>query len=150
MSILKSSYLSLLPGCFFLASGSVVAEEVHDVFKTVTTQIPHTQRICETVEVPVYGNGPMNTEGAIVGGIVGGLLGNTIGKGSGNKVATGTGALAGAILGGQSGSQQIVGYRQEQNCRDDVTYTTESKQVYSYSVVNFDYEGKKYSLRFTK
>jgi len=120
------------------------AQEVNDVYKTITKRIPHTERVCETTNVPIYEN-TMDTDGAIVGGIVGGIIGQQIKKGAG----TGVGAIAGAIIGGQ-GEKKIVGYEKINQCYKNTTYTTETKEVYSHSIVEFEYEGKPYSLKFRK
>lgn len=129
---------------------SYVDASVRDVYKTVTKNIPNTEQICNLVDVPIYGDKKMNTEGAIVGGIIGGIIGNQIGKGGGKEAATGVGAMTGAIIGGQSKEQEIVGYRQEQRCRTRTTYTTTQKQVYSHSEITFVENGQTYTLRFQR
>ena len=132
----------------YAGGGEVIS--VIDRYKTVTTSVPHTERVCNTVDVPIYGAETFDQGDAIVGGIVGGLLGSQIGKGSGNKVATGVGAVAGAIIGGKKDAN-VVGYRREEQCRNHTEYTTESKEVYSHSIVKFrDDKGKVYSVRFQK
>lgn len=124
---------------------------VQDQYKTVTKQIPHTQRICTTVDVPIYGNVGSGASGADV--LTGMILGGLIGKGVTNKD---NGAAAGAVLGGviaadkKQGSQQIVGYKQEQRCNNQTTYTTETREVYSHSVVTFYHEGRQYRVRFNR
>ena len=124
---------------------------VKDFYKTVTTQIPHTQNICNTVDVPIYGTVGGGASGAdVLGGmIIGGLLG---------KGVTGKddGAAAGAVLGGifsadkKQGKQQIVGYRQEQRCNRQTTYTTETNEVYSHSIVTFYHDGRRQQVRFNR
>ena len=103
-------------------------------YRTVTYNVPKTE--CEVIEVPIYGNGSkeLDTEGAIVGGIIGGIIGNQVGKGSGKEAATGVGALAGAIIGGQKNkSNQVVGYRREQQCKEVMVRTTE-KELKNYTI----------------
>src|SRR6056300_701207 len=117
---------------------------VFDVTQTVTKKIPNTETFCSVVEVPIYGQKKFNQGDAIVGGLIGGILGNQIGKGGGKEAATGVGAMAGAIIGGKNGEQQIIGYRQETRCQNKTTYTTETKEVYSHSVVTFYHEGRMY------
>ena len=124
---------------------------VKDVYKTVTKQIPHTQNICNTVDVPIYGTVGGGASGAdVLGGmIIGGLLG---------KGVTGKddGAAAGAVLGGiisadkKRGKQQIVGYRQEQRCNRQTTYTTETNEIYSHSIVTFYHEGRRHQVTFNR
>jgi outer membrane lipoprotein SlyB len=123
--------------------------KVEDHYKDSTVRIPHTQRVCNTVDVPVYGEERFDQGGAIVGGIVGGLLGSQIGKGSGNKVATGAGAITGAIIGGKKDGS-VVGYRREEQCHNETTYEYRVDTEYSHSTVTFWYEGKKYVLSFQK
>jgi outer membrane lipoprotein SlyB len=141
-----------------LAAGvatSAAAQDVHvrDHFKNHTVKIPHEKLVCETVNVPIYGNSgeTFDQDGAIVGGIVGGLLGNTIGKGNGNKAAIGIGALSGAIIGGKkSGQQQVVGYKQVENCNVETKWETKQENRYSHSTATFYHDGKKYNLDFYK
>ena len=124
---------------------------VFDVTQTVTKKIPHTETICSVVEVPIYGQKQFNQGDAIVGGLIGGILGNQIGKGGGKDAATGVGAMAGAIIGGTNGGkQQIVGYRQEERCKNQTTYSYETNEVYSHSVVEFQHNGRTYKLKFQK
>jgi len=128
----------------------VRVNNVYDVTKTVTKKVPHTEQVCQVVEVPIYGNSGVNTEGAIVGGIIGGVIGNQFGNGSGKEAMTGIGALSGAIIGGKNGQKQIIGYRQENRCQNTTTYTYESNEVYQYSVVEFWYNGKLYKQTFQR
>lgn len=124
---------------------------VKDVYKTVTKQIPHTQNICNTVDVPIYGTVGGGASGAdVLGGmIIGGLLGKGV-TGKDN------GAAAGAVLGGiisadkKQGKQQIVGYRQEQRCNRQTTYTTETNEIYSHSIVTFYHEGRRHQVTFNR
>ena len=124
--------------------------DVEDIYKTVTRNIPQTEQVCNLVEVPIYGEKKFDQGGAIVGGLIGGLLGNQVGGGSGKEAATGVGAMAGAIIGGKNGEKEIVGYRQETRCQNKTTYTTETKEVYSHSVVTFYHEGRMYRVKFNK
>jgi len=122
---------------------------VQDFYKTVTKNIPQTEQVCEQRQVPIYGQGEFDQDGAILGGIVGGIIGNQVGKGSGKEAATGVGALIGAIQGGK-GSQKIVGYQNVNQCYNKTTYTTQTDEVYDYSTVTFYEDGKKYSVKFRK
>jgi uncharacterized protein YcfJ len=123
---------------------------VTDHYRTIERTIPHDEKVCNTVDVPIYGNSQMNTEGAILGGIIGGVIGNNIGKGSGKDAATGVGALTGAIIGGQNGKRDIIGYKQETRCHIQTTYSTKTESVYDYSTVTFIEDGRKYVVRFNK
>lgn len=123
---------------------------VHDINKVVTTKIPHTEQVCETTKVPIYGESQMDTEGAIVGGIIGGVIGNQIGKGGGKAGATGVGAIIGSVIGGKGNDKKIIGYQNVNQCYNNTTYTTETKEVYNYSVIEFEYQGQSYKLNFKK
>ena len=122
---------------------------VKDHYKDVVKKVPHTEQVCQTVEVPIYGDGGFDQGDAIIGGIIGGIIGNQVGKGSGKEAATGVGALTGAIIGGKK-EDRIVGYRQEEKCQNRTTYETQYQSVYSHSTVTFWEDGKKYTLRFQK
>jgi uncharacterized protein YcfJ len=129
-------------GVFFATTATAQANEyatvtaVKPIYSTVSR--PITEQQCNVVEVPIYGQGQMNQDGAIIGGIVGGLLGNTIGKGSGKTAATGVGAMAGAIIGGK-GDKQVVGYRQEQRCNNITRY--EQSEELKYYKVQYEWNG---------
>ena len=123
---------------------------VTDHYRTIERTIPYDEKVCNTVDVPIYGNSQMNQEGAILGGIIGGILGNQVGKGSGKEAATGVGALTGAIIGGKGGQRDIIGYKQETRCQIKTTYSTKSESVYDYSTVTFTDDGRKFVVRFKK
>ena len=107
-------------------------------YETVYNNVPTTQ--CQDVEVPVYGRtGGGATGGDVLGGmIIGGLLG---------KGATGKddGAAIGAILGGMvaadknQGNQQIVGYRQEQQC--NTYYNEERVNTIKNYTIRYEWNG---------
>ena len=125
--------------------------KVQDFTKTVTKKIPHTETVCQVVDVPIYGATSGGASGAdVLGGmIIGGLLGKGV---TGND----KGAAAGAVIGGmvsadkKQGNQQIVGYKQVNQCSENTTYTTTSNEVYSHSVVEFFHEGRFYRVQFNK
>ena len=126
---------------------------VEDHYRTVVREIPHNEKVCQTVDVPIYGNGgkEFDQNSAIIGGIIGGVIGNQFGGGSGKEAATGIGALSGAIIGGnRTKPDQIVGYRQETRCHYETTYTTKREEVYDYSTITFKHDGRKYVVRFTR
>ena len=86
---------------------------------------PSDERVCETQEVPVYGQASASNEGSDLGAmILGGVIGSAIGnKASDNEGAGAAGAVVGAILGREhakknqsGGGQKIVGYRQQEVC----------------------------------
>lgn len=142
---------AILGTALALVSTPALAEQVNatiqDHFRTVTKQIPQTEKVCNFVEVPIYGQETFDQGGAIVGGIIGGVIGNQIGKGSGNDVATGVGAMTGAIIGGKK-EGGIVGYRQEERCQLVTTYSTVKEEVYSHSTVTWKQNGRSTTVKF--
>lgn len=127
---------------------------VEDHYREVTRNIPQTERVCQTVEVPIYGTvqGQASTGDAIVGAIIGGAIGNQIGGGSGRDAATVLGAIVGADVANKRGSTQqvITGYRQEQRCQNQTTYTTKTETVYSHSTITWFENGRRLTLEFTR
>ena len=107
-----------------------VVVDVDPTYTQQKYQVPD-QR-CEMVQVPIYGESSMNTEGAIIGGLIGGVIGNQFGKGGGKNAATGVGALTGAIIGGK-GDKKIVGYQNVKQCTTE--YTTEIRDVFVSNMV---------------
>ena len=85
---------------------------------------PKDERICQTQDVPVYGETAGNNESDLGAMIIGGVIGSAIGnKTSDNEGAGAAGAVVGALLGRehaknkkQQAGQQIVGYRQQEVC----------------------------------
>ena len=128
----------------FVVQGTVT-EVVPNI---VQVQIPDNSEQCETIDVPIYGQGSSNGDpvvGNILGAIVGGVVGNQFGGGNGNKAATAAGAAIGAITGGNiarnQGQQQgnIVGYRRETVCRMIQNFRYEEK-IRDYTV-KYDWNG---------
>jgi len=150
----KMKKLLITTGLVLAMASPALAESskanVQDHYKWVSKRVPHTHDICEIVNVPIYGNKGMNTEGAIIGGIIGGVIGNNIGKGGGKDTATGVGALTGAIIGGGAGKKEVVGYEQVEKCKTVTEYTVTNQEVYSHSTVTFWHDGKKVTLSFQK
>ena len=88
---------------------------------------PSDEKLCETQEVPVYGqsSGGSNNNNSDLGAmIIGGVIGSAIGNKTSDQDGAGAaGAVVGALLGrehakkkNQQGGQQIVGYRQQEVC----------------------------------
>ena len=109
-------------------TGTVV--DVNPTYTQQKIQVPDTR--CEMVQVPIYGESSMDTEGALIGGLIGGVIGNQFGKGGGKNAATGVGALTGAIIGGK-GDKRIVGYQNVKDCT--TAYTTEIRDVFVSNTV---------------
>lgn len=126
--------------------------KVTDHYRTVVKEIPHTETVCKTIDVPIYGS--VNGGGASAGDVLGGMIiGGLIGKGVTNKD---NGAAAGAVIGGmiaadkKQSKQEVIGYRQEQRCTNQTTYDKEYREVYSHSTITFRVDGRTYTQKFYK
>ena len=139
-----------------LSSTPVLAEtvnaKVEDHYRTVVREIPSTERVCETVEVPIYGSvrGQASTGDTVLGAIIGGAIGNQVGGGSGKDAATVLGAIVGADIANKRGGRQqvITGYRQQQQCYNETTYSRVEEEVYSNSTIQFKKDGQWVTLEF--
>ena len=87
------------------------------------------------------GNGKSEIQNFLEGAIVGGAIGNNI-PGENN------GGALGAFIGGVLNTERNK--NQGPNCRIETRYEEERKTIYSHSTVNFNHEGKNYSLNFQK
>lgn len=126
---------SFIIASIFALSASVVQAETTYITGTVTRVKPDTvtvevlrpQRVCQTVDVPIYGNvGGGANAGDVLGGMI---IGGLIGKGATNDDR---GAAAGAVIGGMIAAdnkqqQGIVGYRQEQQCKNEFYNVMETR-----------------------
>ena len=83
---------------------------------------PTDERVCQTQDVPVYGEtagtGESDLGAMIIGGVIGSAIGN---KTSDNDGAGAAGAVVGALLGREhakknQGGQKVIGYRQQEVC----------------------------------
>lgn len=124
---------------------------VRDVYKTVTRDVPHEFNECSMVEVPIYSTyRRQGSAGEAIGGaLLGGAIGHQFGGGSGKDALT----VLGAILGARSADRTddyISGYRTEERCFTRTTYSTKESTVYDHSVLEFEENGKKYSVKFYK
>lgn len=148
----------LATALLILTSTPVLAETVdatiQDHFKTVTRNVPSTEQICNTVEVPIYGSvkGQASTGDALVGAIIGGAIGNQVGNGSGKDAATVLGAIIGADVANKRGTRQevITGYRQETRCNNVTTYSRHTEEVYSHSTIRFKQNGRWMTVQFQR
>ena len=103
-------------------------------YQTIST--PTTQQVCNVVEVPVYvrAGGQASTGDTLFGALIGGAIGNQVGGGKGKDAATVLGAIIGAdVANKRSGSNQIIGYRQEQRCNNVTSYSTQ-EQIKNYTI----------------
>ena len=125
---------------FSFMSVSSFAENIRDVTKQIVRNVPYQVENCS--DRNVSGD---KTGDTIMGAIIGGAIGNNVTK---NLPDGGT---AGAILGGLLGnmnSNASGGTRTV--CKTETRYSEESKTVYSYSTIKFEYHGKIYTLKFKK
>ena len=123
---------------------------ITDHFRTVTRNVPQTEQVCSTVEVPVYGGGS-NTGDTIVGAIIGGAIGNQFGNGNGKDAMTVLGAIVGADVANRSAQgNSVVGYRREQQCENVTNYTTTYEEVYSHSTIMWREGGRNITLDFQR
>jgi uncharacterized protein YcfJ len=114
--------------------------QIQDHYKNIIYKTPSNVEVC--YDRQVSGD---KTGDTIMGAIIGGAIGNNVTK---NLPDGGT---AGAILGGLLGnmnSNASGGTRTV--CKTETRYSEESKTVYSYSTIKFEYHGKIYTLKFKK
>lgn len=151
-NLLSAGFISVVLAAPAYANS--VNARVEDKYQTVVRNTPQTERICQTVEVPIYGTvqGQSSTGDALVGAIIGGAIGNQFGGGSGKDAATVLGAIVGADVANKRGSSQqvITGYRLEQQCRNVTSYTTVEEEVYSHSTITWTEHGRTFTLRFQR
>jgi len=123
---------------------------VTDHFRNVTRNIPTTERVCETVNVPIYSSGG-STGNTIAGAIIGGAIGNQFGNGSGRDAMTVLGAIVGADVANRSAqNNSVIGYRQEQRCDNVTTYVSSQERVYSHSTISWRENGRTFTLQFQR
>ena len=132
---------------------NVVQSVVTHHYVTETIQHRISNRVCNEVDVPIYGNNGKAQTGEVLGGaIIGGILGNQVGGGKGKDAATILGAILGADFANKKGgTKTIVGYKRTTVCEDTPTYELEERQVYSHSTIRFtDKDSNTYMLKFTQ
>ena len=136
---LAFSLIAIFFVCLMASCTPAVASDVEDIFKTETVRIPHTQQVCEDV----YHGGDKSGD-MLRGAIIGGIIGNNI---KGEK----DGGAIGAIIGGMMGhNNSTAAGGVSTQCRNVTHYTTETRRVYSHSIVKFYHNGRYYQLRFQK
>ena len=143
-----------------IATGAAANEKVTDVrvfdhTKTMVVKTPTTERVCERVNVPVYGTTTQQGN-ASAGALVGMLLGAAGGKAvTGDDKGAAMGAIIGALAGADKGaqpkqSQTIVGYEKKLVCNDVTSVSSQLVDVYSHSTIRFYIDGVRYVLKFQK
>lgn len=141
-------HLVLIP---LLAATTAFAGEVsgtvEDHYRTVTRQIPHSQQVCQDVQVPVVRQQGPDTGAVLLGGIVGNAIGAATGIGDARTLGTVIGGIAGAEM---SRGNSVDHYRIEQRCSVQTTYTQDTQQVYSHSTITFYDNGRRHTVRFQR
>lgn len=137
------------------AEGKLTDVRVFDHTKTMRVNTPTTQRVCENMDVPIYGT--TTRQGNASGGaLIGMLLGAAGGKAvTGDDKGAAIGAIMGGLVGADKGaqpkqSQKIVGYKQELVCNDVTSVSSQLVDVYSHSTIRFYIDGRRYVLKFQK
>jgi len=135
----------LLATVAIIGSLSFATSASANEYATITHVTPNYQNIsvpqyrtdCQVNQVPIYGSvqGQASTGDAIVGAIIGGAIGNQVGNGSGKDAATILGAIIGADVANKKPrtSQQIIGYREEQTCKNVTFYETQ-QELKNYTI----------------
>lgn len=156
--ISEAAYSALLDRCgSYSYPGEVVQidnAKVIDFFaeKTVFEKIAVTE--CVNRRVPVYGKvqAPSDTGTVLGGAIAGGVIGKIVTDSDG-------GAAVGALIGGAiaNESQQnntvtkVVGYENTTDCKNRyVNMPVKTEKDYAYSMIEFEVDGKPYTLEFKK
>lgn len=148
----------LLATVLIVTSTSAFAETVNaniqDHYKSVVRNVPTTESVCETIDVPIYGTvrRESSTADTVVGALIGGALGNQVGGGSGKDAATVLGAIIGADVANRKGRSEevITGYRQQTQCKDVTTYARVEDEKYSHSTIRFKSDGRWVTLKFQR
>jgi|TARA_B110000977_G_scaffold129583_1_gene165241 uncharacterized protein YcfJ len=117
-----------------------VSGHVTDNYKEVINRIPYNVEICTNVNVPGDKTGD-----TLKGAIIGGVIGNNVTKNVDNGGAIG--ALIGGLFGHNS-SNATGGTRRQ--CSVETRYNEEYQTVYADSVITFELDGQRYSVRFAK
>ena len=136
---LAISLIAIFFVCLVASCTPAIASDVEDIYTTRYIDVPHTQQVCEDV----YHGGDKSGD-MLRGAIIGGIIGNNI---KGEKDGGAIGAIIGGML-GHNNSTASPGYSSQ--CRNVTHYTTETKRVYSHSIVKFYHNGRYYEVRFQK
>jgi len=145
----------LAMGIATAAAAEVKDVRVYDHTKTMRVETPTTQRVCENMNVPIYGT--TTKQGNASGGaLIGMLLGAAGGKAvTGDDKGAAIGAIMGGLVGADKGaqpkqSQTIVGYEKKLVCNDVTSVSSQLVDVYSHSTIRFYVDGVRYVLKFQK
>ena len=113
ISVIAATAIALAAPAY--ADGKITDVRVFDHTKTMRVSTPTTQRVCQDMDVPIYGT--TTRQGNASGGaLIGMLLGAAGGKAvTGDDKGAAIGAIMGGLVGADKGaqpkqSQTIVGY----------------------------------------
>jgi uncharacterized protein YcfJ len=117
---------------------------VEKIYRTHTIQEPYKDCYIEQVEERL-GDGSITNE--VIGGIFGGLVGNQFGSGNGKDAATLAGTILGASLAHDDELKKTNKTRilSQEVC--ETKYRTRSEERLSHYLVEYEYEGRKYSYK---
>jgi uncharacterized protein YcfJ len=129
-----------------------VKATIEDIYVKETVSNPVRVNECRDVDVPIYGTRDRRgSDGDVLAGaLIGGAIGNQFGSGSGQDAMTVLGAIVGANRAANQTTEEIVGYRTERQCFEEVIYQDSRVRKYSYSTITFTVDGKRHTLEFKK
>ena len=122
------------------AFAETVSATITDHYKIVISQTPYNVEVCR--DVTVSGD---KTGDTLKGAIIGGIIGNNVTKNVDN------GGAVGAIIGGMIGhnnSNATGGTKRV--CSFETRYNETAREVYSHSIIQFEFEGRWHSVSFVK
>ena len=123
-----------------IASASEVAGKITKHYKQVITQNPYTVEVCK--QVAVSGD---KTGDTLKGAIIGRVIGNNVTKNVDN------GGAIGAIIGGLIGNSKSNATGGTKTvCQVETRYNETAREVYSHSIIQFEFEGRWHSVSFVK
>ena len=114
--------------------------QIQDHYKNIIYKTPSNVEVC--YDRQVSGD---KTGDTIMGAIIGGAIGNNVTKNVQNGGAVG--AIIGGILGNQNSTANTSTRRV---CEIETRYDQQTVNQYSHSEITFYYEGRQYTLRFSK
>lgn len=131
--LFTGAVLSLSMAFVDYAKAETTNAMIQDHYQNVLVKNPYSVQICNE------GNGKTEIENLLEGAIVGGAIGNNLPGEDG-------GGAIGAIIGGILNSERNKGTR----CHTEIRYQNEYVTQYSYSTIEFYYNGIRKIIRFQK
>jgi uncharacterized protein YcfJ len=158
MSKSKTFLLIAAAGGIAYATTAYARERAQDAwvmpsYETVTRYVPVTKKVCEKIQVPVYGDVVRRgSDGEVLGGaVIGGAVGNQFGNGSGKDIMTVLGAIMGANAGAKPKTERVItGYKYVKQCDNVEEWVEKTERVYSHSTITFEVDGKTYNVEFQR